>query len=370
MLRLGARFMPSEAGRCLLAGAAAITIPRGLKFGVIRLRAVALRYLLCSSLLLLAPSAGAETPASGSFVVRQNCPALQSIRSGANPGNVVVEPGQHYSIFAKNKPDATHYLIDVPDANPGRRWVAVGCGEATLDEGGLDPTDPGGQQGKDGGQAAQKPDYILAVSWQPAFCEGKPDKTECETQRPDRFDANHFTLHGLWPKKQYCKVDRHIIAADKDDRWNALPEPELSDATRHALSEVMPGTMSLLERHEWIKHGTCFPGGVADDYFSRSLALMSQLNSSKVRELFAAHIGEEITRDQLKAAFNATFGDGAADRVRVACKRDDGRNLIVEMTIGLTGDVKPDSKLADLIAAAPATDPGCPRGVIDPVGLQ
>ncbi|MFO1103908.1 MAG: ribonuclease T [Methylocystis sp.] len=331
------------------------------------MRTIGLLFLLCSALLLTAHGAIAETPASGSFIVRKSCPALQSIRGGANPGNIIVEPDQRYSIFAKNKPNATHYLIDVPDANPGRRWVAVGCGDATLDEGGQDPTDPGGQQG--GGQA-QKPDYILAVSWQPAFCEGKPDKTECETQRPDRFDATHFTLHGLWPKKQYCKVDRHIIAADKDDRWTALPEPELSDATRSALSEVMPGTMSLLERHEWIKHGTCFPGGEADAYFSRTLALMSQLNRSKVQELFSAHVGEEITRDQLKAAFNETFGDGAADRVRVACKKDGERNLIVEITIGLNGEIKADSKLADLIAAAPTTDPGCPVGIVDRVGLQ
>jgi len=363
--------MTAEMWRCLLARSAGITIPRVLYFGVIPLRALAVRSLLCSSVLLIAHGASAETPASGTFVAHQSCPAVQSIRTGANPGNVSVEPSGRYSIFAKNKPDATHYLIDVPDAHPGRRWVAVGCGEAELaDGGGQVPSDSGEQQGQDGGQAAQKPDYILAVSWQPAFCEGKPDKVECETQRPDRFDATHFTLHGLWPKKQYCKVDRHIIAADKDDRWNGLPEPELSDATRNALSEVMPGTMSLLERHEWIKHGTCFPGGEADIYFSRSLALMSQLNASKVQELFASHIGEEVTRDQLKAAFNETFGDGAADRVRVACKRDAGRNLIVEMTIGLVGDIKPDSKLADLIAAAPATDPGCPRGVIDPVGLQ
>lgn len=338
------------------------------------MRARAVRMLFCSSLSLVASGATADTPASGTFVARQSCPALQSIRTGANPGNISVEPNGHYSIFAKNKPNATHYLIDVPDAQPGRRWVAVGCGEATLAEGGGQPGSGGeqasGEQENDGGAAAQKPDYILAVSWQPAFCEGKPDKTECETQRPDRFDATHFTLHGLWPKKQYCNVDRHIVAADKDNRWNGLPEPELSDATRHALSEVMPGTMSLLERHEWIKHGTCFPGSAAEAYFARTLALVSQLNSSKVQGLFAAHIGEEITRDQLKAAFNETFGDGAADRVRVACKRDGGRNLIVEMTIGLVGDVKPDSKLADLIAAAPATDPGCPSGVVDAVGLQ
>lgn len=337
------------------------------------MRKLALYALFSSSTLLVASGAMAETPASGTFVARQSCPAVQSIRTGANPGDVSVAPDQRFNLRAKNKPDATHYLIEVPGADPKRRWVAVGCGEAMLAEGGGQQGNGGADaqgDGSGGGQAAQKPDYILAVSWQPAFCEGKPDKTECETQRPDRFDATHFTLHGLWPKKQYCNVDRHIVAADKDNRWNGLPEPELSDATRHALSDVMPGTMSLLERHEWIKHGVCFPGGQADAYFSRTLALMSQLNSSKVQELFSSHIGEEITRDQLKAAFNETFGDGAADRVRVACKRDGDRNLIVEMTIGLVGDVKPDSKLADLMAAAPATDPGCPRGVVDAVGLQ
>lgn len=323
------------------------------------MRAFALRSLLWSSLSLVGHGAIAETPASGTFIVHQSCPAPQSIRSGANPGNVSVQPNGHYSIFAKNKPDATHYLIDVPDARPARRWVAVECGEAVLADGG-------------DGQAAQKPDYILAVSWQPAFCEAKPDKKECETQRPDRFDATHFTLHGLWPRKQYCDVDSALVAIDKDKRnlWDKLPEPELSEVTRNALSDVMPGTMSLLERHEWIKHGTCFPGGQADVYFSRALALMSQLNASRVQQLFAAHIGEEITRDQLKAAFNETFGGGAADRVRVNCKKDAGRNLIVEMTIGLVGDVGADSKLAELIAAAPETDPGCPRGVVDRVGLQ
>ena len=42
-------------------------------------------------------------------------------------------------------------------------------------------------------------DYVLAASWQPSFCETKPDKDECESQTGDRFDATHFAIHGLWP---------------------------------------------------------------------------------------------------------------------------------------------------------------------------
>ncbi|MCX7899666.1 MAG: ribonuclease T, partial [Methylocystis sp.] len=80
----------------------------------------------------------------------------------------MLEPGRRYKILFKNKPDATHYLVEVAGAEPLRRWVEVGCGEATLassENGG--PTKPG------------KRSYALAIGWQPAFCEQKPDKTEC-----------------------------------------------------------------------------------------------------------------------------------------------------------------------------------------------
>lgn len=341
------------------------------------MRASLCRLLPFAVFLFIAHGASAETPASGTFIARQPCPATVSIRKGANPGNVSLQPDRPYTVLAKNKPDATHYLIDVPGAEPARRWVAVGCGDAMLADGGGGGGGNGGggnsgdgNGGGGGGQAGGKPDYVLAVSWQPAFCETKPDKKECETQTADRFDATHFTLHGLWPRKQYCNIGADIVAHDKNNSWDRLPAPELSDETRKALSDVMPGTMSLLDRHEWIKHGTCFLDGAAETYFARSLALMSQLNASKVRDLFAGSIGQETTRAEIRQAFDETFGEGAADRVRVECKKDGGRNLIVEMTIGLSGDITSDSKLTDLIAAAPAGDSGCPRGVVDPVGLQ
>src|SRR3546814_1497468 len=44
--------------------------------------------------------------------------------------------------------------------------------------------------------------FVLAVSWQPAFCETRPAKPECVTQDEDRFDASHFALHGLWPRSE------------------------------------------------------------------------------------------------------------------------------------------------------------------------
>jgi ribonuclease T2 len=56
--------------------------------------------------------------------------------------------------------------------------------------------------------------------------------------------------------------------------------------------------------------------------------------------------------------------------VRISCKNDGPRRLIVELTIGLSGRIEPDSDVAAHILAADATDPGCPGGVVDPVGNQ
>jgi len=314
--------------------------------------------------------AAADVPLAGYFIARQACPALQSIKKKTNPGAVQIEPSRSYALLAKNRPAASHYLIVVDGAAPSRRWVSVTCGEHVVPADGSVSL-PGGAGGASHSAHAAEPAYVLAVSWQPAFCEGKSSKTECETQSANRFDATHFTLHGLWPAgASYCHVSSELVAADKAGEWEKLPAPNLEAATRKDLEEVMPGTMSHLERHEWIKHGACFQDEPPEAYFSRAVALMAQLNASKAQTLFASHIGSEITRDEIKAAFDESFGDGAGDRVRVACKRDGARNLIVELTIGLVGEIDDGPSLAELIAASEPTDPGCPRGVVDPVGLQ
>src|SRR5580704_6068179 len=83
----------------------------------------------------------------------------------------------------------------------------------------------------------------------------------------------------------------------------------------------MPGTQSNLERHEWIKHGSCARADSADAYFSQAIALMDQLNASKAQGLFASNVGGEITGKAIRDAFDESFGEGAGDRVRVSCKR-------------------------------------------------
>lgn len=218
-----------------------------------------------------------------------------------------------------------------------------------------------------------RPSYVLAVSWQPAFCETRPKVRECRTQHRRRADASQFSLHGLWPQpvgRTYCGVDPETVARDKSGRWRDLQMDRLSPQLWRRLKTAMPGTMSGLERHEWIKHGTCMAGADPRSYYEASLDLLDALNASPVRDLFARRVGESLTSREIRAAIDAAFGKGASDRVRIACKRDGHRRIIAELTIGLAGGIGEAPDLAALIAAAPRTEPGCPGGIVDPVGLQ
>ncbi|MDN2583720.1 ribonuclease [Aquibium sp. ELW1220] len=326
---------------------------------------------------IAAVPAAAEVRLEGYFIARDECAATQSIRTGANPGTVVTEIGRAYDMLAGNKEPPSHFLIRVPGATPDRRWVSTGCGVHATDAGGSPApvTPPAGGGGEGGGQAATRVDHVLAASWQPGFCETRPAKTECETQTPDRFDASHFALHGLWPQPRsnvYCQVAPDMAAADKAGRWEDLPDVALPQDVRAELDKVMPGAASFLDRHEWIKHGTCY-GDTMEEYYSDSLAVMADLNASAVRDLFAANIGATLTAGQIRDAFDAAFGPGAGSRVRVACVTDpsNGRRLIGELTIGLSGEIDGETTLSDLIfAAAPTADAGCPQGIVDAAGLQ
>lgn len=316
----------------------------------------------------------AEVALDGSFVAGANCSAFQSIRKQSNP--VALQAGQSYQIVAANKEAASHFLIIVPGATPERRWAPVGCGKREggqpMDQGTATAPQPGDGKATDKQQGKPRTQYVLAASWQPAFCETKPDKVECQTQTADRFDASHFALHGLWPQPRslsYCRVERPQIEDDKAGRWSELPAVALEPQTAEELNKVMPGTRSHLDRHEWTRHGTCY-GTTAEEYFADSVTVMRALNGSAVQQLFASRIGQFLSFADISKAFDQSFGEGAGRRVRMQCTRDNGRLIISELTIGLTGEITPQSSLADLIAAAQPTKTECPGGIVDVAGQQ
>ncbi|MER8385312.1 ribonuclease [Mesorhizobium sp. M1380] len=179
----------------------------------------------------------------------------------------------------------------------------------------------------------------------------------------------------VWPQPNgnfYCQVAASDKANDDPAHWRDLPPVTLDPNTRAELDQVMPGTASALERHEWIKHGTCY-GKSQQEYFADALNLMRAVNASPVRDLFTRSIGKQLTSDQIRSTFDSAFGKGAGDRVRVSCVIDpsNGRRLIGELTLGLTGPIASNASLGTLLlASAPTTKAGCPKGTVDAVGFQ
>lgn len=216
--------------------------------------------------------------------------------------------------------------------------------------------------------------YLLALSWQPAFCETEPNKRECRTQVPGRFDADHLTLHGLWPQpeqKVFCGVSARDRSNAQKRRWDQLPEPNLRPDTRTRLQQAMPGTASNLQRYEFIKHGTCFPGN-AEIYFRIALALQEQINASKLRELMAGHIGGTVSSADMRRAFEQTFGTGAGSALGVHCigDVDSRRTLISEIRIPLKGPLTEATKLQHALDRSAPAPSDCSQGIVDPVGLN
>ena len=332
------------------------------------------RLLSFAVLAVLVLPVSAQVKMKRQFVATKSCPALLSIKKGTNPGNIAVEAAKSYQLLGKNKDQASHYWIEVQGANPAQRWVALDCG--TVD-GAATSTAPSG-----GGAAVNTPDgtvkpkpkpqppkdgvpfYVLALSWEPAFCAAMKGKAECKSETSTSYEASHFSLHGLWPQPRrnvFCGVDRATAALDDQHQWEQLPVPQMSAESKAALDKVMPGTQSVLERHEWIKHGTCYPAGNADSFFKDQVRLISDVNNSVVQVFMAANIGKTIQTAELRAKFDEAYGKGAGERVRVSCSKD---GMFSELTIGLKGDISSGTKLSDLIAASETTDAGCPAGLL------
>jgi ribonuclease T2 len=329
---------------------------------------------------VIAAIAGLAGPApalerlDGYFIAFEACEAFQSKNKQTNPGDVLTEPFRAYEMIAINKPGGDYFQMAVPGAPvTADRWVHASCGVHVIEAGtpvtGTPPvvvTPPAG---------SESAVNVLALSWQPAFCETKPNKAECLDLNAGVLPVTErqLSIHGLWAQpegKAYCGVPEALVALDRAAKWSDLPEAGMDAETRELLDVAMPGTASFLERHEWIKHGTCHLGaGGADEYFDDTLRLAEAVNGA-VGAFLADHVGAEVQTADIRARFDAAFGPGAGERVQVHCAGDGGRVLVQELKISLRGVIGPDASPAELLLAAEPLSPGCPAGVIDAAGLQ
>jgi ribonuclease T2 len=315
-----------------------------------------LAIILVLAFILYPHPAFAFIPVESQFTATDACEALVSIKKGTNPGNIKLQPEQTYQVVGKNKDIPSHYLVNITGVNPPQRWVAASClnvaslpPETTVINTPVIPVPVG-------------KDYLLAVSWQPAFCEEQPEKAECKLliTNPNRPEATNFTLHGLWPQPKdniYCGASRTDRALDGDKSidngskrdWSKLPaiENDLSPETWAKLKAVMPGTLSNLHRHEWIKHGTCYQG-TPEEYYTESIVLLEAFNKSQVQKLVASNIGRQLAIKEIDQALSS-FGDKTGDKVEVKCNN----SLLGELWVNLKGDITLDTPVSNLLLNSP-----------------
>ncbi len=199
--------------------------------------------------------------------------------------------------------------------------------------------------------------YVLALNWYPSVCKVTHFRA---CKKPLPFWQTHFTLHGLWPQgRSYCGVDTKSKILDKRGLWDRLPMRPLSPELRQLLLAYMPGVVSSLHKHEWLKHGTCFSHN-PQLYFLDAIALTSQINQTTIRRFFLEHRGKRISTHTIRKKFDEEYFPGAGKRVHFVCKR----GYLVEMRINLAGTITPKTPLYDLLKRARPTAQGCRRGRI------
>lgn len=209
---------------------------------------------------------------------------------------------------------------------------------------------------------------LLALSWHNAFCETHSYKKECKRDVESLLSAksheNQFVLHGLWPQPRntlYCNVDKALIDIDKNRQWKDLPCLAMDRNIAMALKKVMAGFASGLQKHEWIKHGTCY-GTNINTYFSDAISLTNQVNNSDLGTFFKQNIGKNIRLKDLRNIANKSFGRGAGERIELRCKK----GLITELWLHLDGE---STDLGTLLLKAKKVRSACKQGRIDKAGF-
>jgi ribonuclease T2 len=325
---------------------------------------LALRIAALSLVISALPSAWAD-PASGTFTASRACEAFQSFRKSTNPDGAKLSPGTGYTILESHNAGWTR--VQVPGARPPERWVQNDCG-AAAGGGAPPPATPIGARGPstdnasgnsaaNSGQAMCKtPDqydsFVLAMSWQPGFCEwtagGRRGKPECEAMEDGKLKVTNLTLHGLWPNRQQCGISY-------GDCGNA--PMTLSKETISYIGPWMPNFLyeKGFGEHEWRKHGTCQTTLNPDAYFRRAVDLVKQFNDSSAAKYIRQNIGGAISRNTFYEKLKAETGsDAYRDSVKLMCSGQ----YLTEIQVKLPRDYKAGGTLKQLLGDQPSGSGG------------
>ncbi len=157
--------------------------------------------------------------------------------------------------------------------------------------------------------------YVLALSWSPEYCNGRPSDPQCTGQR--HFG---FVVHGLWPQFS-------------NGTWPASCSngPGLSNPSQ--MLDIMPSP--ALIQHEWTTHGTCSGLG-ADGYFA---LLRKAFETLHIPSRFVAPPQYIlISPQQLKQAFEQSNPALHDDSLVVGCS---GGKYLSQMEVCMSKRLQP-----------------------------
>ncbi|WP_455222678.1 ribonuclease T2 family protein [Kaarinaea lacus] len=295
----------------------------------------------------------ASTPVSGTITATQTCEAYVSKNKRTNPDHTKLIVNKKYSIFEANKADSPDWFrVRIDSATPQERWVAKYCGTVDVQMGGGGGGGGNGGSGG-GGNACHTPglqdSYVLALSWQPAFCETHRDKPECRIDNKKSYQARNFTLHGLWPNKASCGTNYGYCGEvrGRPGEFCDYPMLPLFTETRSDLEQVMPSAAagSCLQRHEWYKHGTCQTAWSMDEYYEVAVDLARQFNESGIAYFISRNIGNTVTEAAFIDKVDCAHGANAHKHIELKCQ---GGNL-VDVYISLPANVNEGDGIGELM---------------------
>jgi ribonuclease T2 len=302
------------------------------------------RYLAVALLAFVALECSASESASGSFTATKSCEAFSSFAKRANPGEVKVTTGTAYTVHEINKTDYDWLRINVPGAQPSLRWVQRECGMPALEESSRQANRSADAAGPMCSLPNQQDSYVLAITWQPGFCEhakynGK--KPECDAMNSGALEARTLSLHGLWPNKQECGVQYGSCSGKPF---------ELSKDTIEKIAPWMPNF--FYERsfgaYEWNKHGKC-QSLAPDDYFIKAVSAVRVVNESEVGKIVLGNTGKTIKVNDFFDRVQKRYGDKVANTIQLVCVQ---RKYLQEIRVSLALDFVTDRDLPQLVANA------------------
>jgi len=288
------------------------------------------------------------------------CEAYNNMKHTKNTHHIVLDTEKQYTVLKKHK---GQYLVLIDGESIAQRWVDGSCFSSKKKEykSTIKPKDTKKYQKSVSKNITTRKQALLVLSWHNAFCETHRRQTEC--QNPKKSDKGHLVLHGLWPQPRnnvYCNVPQKLIAKDKHHQWKALPNIDIEESTLELMDSYMPGYLSRLHKHEWLKHGTCY-GTSADKYYHDALTMAQEVDRSAVGKLFRTHVGRRITLSQIRTAFDHAFGKGAGQRVELKCQG----GLITELWIHVGGE---GDRLSERIHSGTPAKSRCREGKVDRTG--